>query len=209
GGGRRRDGPGGAARGRVPRAGGDRRGLGAGADGAGLAGGGAGAAARRCAQRGDRDLARAAAGTPGRGRPARQRVGVGERSGGGGAFVSIRLAAALRAGAPAAAGRRPRRAGAPEGGARRGARIGLRAAGVPGTVGGDDAAARNQLAYLPWGVGPARTLARASGRLWTARARAHGRDGAPGRRSGRHGGEDRWSTRLKLDRPDPPGVCPR
>src|SRR5713226_7603589 len=194
--GRRRDGPGGSARGRVPRAGGDRRGLGPGADGAGLARGGAGAAARRCARHGDRDLARAAAGAPGRVRPARQRVGVGERSGGGGASVQIRLASALRAGAPADAGRWPRRAGAQEGVARRDERIGLRAAGVPGTVGGDDAAARSQLAYLPWCVGPARTLARASGRLWTARARAHGRDGAAGRRSGRHGGEDRPSARL-------------
>src|SRR5262249_60736125 len=123
-------------------------------------------------------------------RRARHGGGVGERSGGGGAFVAIRLPSALRGGAPGAAGRRPRRAGAKEGVARRDARIGLRAAGVPGTVGGDDAAARNQLAYLPWGVGPARTLARASGRLWTARARAHGRDGAPGRRAGRHGGAD-------------------
>jgi len=95
----------------------------------------AGARVRRLgARHGDRDVARAAAGTPGRVRPARQRVGVGEGSGGGGALVSIRLASALRAGAPAAAGRRPRRAGAQEGVARRDERIGLRAAGVPGTV---------------------------------------------------------------------------
>ena len=112
---RRRDGAGGSPRGRVPRAGGDRRGLGAGAGGAGLTRGGAGAAARRCARHTGRDVARGAAGAPGRVRPARQRVGVGERSGGGGAFVPIRLASALRAGAPAAAGRRAHRAGAQDG----------------------------------------------------------------------------------------------
>jgi hypothetical protein len=62
---------------------------------------------------------------PGRVRSARQRVGVGQRSGGGGASVQIRLASALRAGAPAAAGRRPRRAGAQEGVARRDERVAL------------------------------------------------------------------------------------
>jgi hypothetical protein len=76
---------------------------------------------------------------------------------------------------------RPRRAGAQEGVARRDERVRLRAAGVPGTVGGDDAAARNKLAYLPWRVGPARPLARASGRVRArgARARTHGLDGPP------------------------------
>ena len=56
-----------------------------------------------------------------------QRVGVGERSGGGGAFVSIRLASALRAGAPAASARRPHRAGAEGGVARRDERADIRA----------------------------------------------------------------------------------
>ena len=43
--------------------------------------------------------------------------------------MPIRLASALRAGSPAAAGRRPRRAGTQEGVARRNTRVGLRAAG--------------------------------------------------------------------------------
>jgi hypothetical protein len=55
-------------------------------------------------------ISRAAAGAPGRVRPARQRVGVGERSGGAGASVQICIASALRAGAAAATERRPRRA---------------------------------------------------------------------------------------------------
>jgi hypothetical protein len=59
---------------------------------------------------------------------------------------------------------------------------------------------------LPWRVDPARTLANPSSRLWTARAQAHGLDGAAGRRSGRHGGEDRQSARLELGGPDAPGV---
>ncbi len=122
----------------------------------------------------------------------------------GGASVPIRLASALRAGA--CGGGAPRRAGAQEGVARRDERVGLRAAGVPGTVGGDDAPARNQPAHRPWRVGPARTLARASGRLWSARARAHSLDGAAGRWSGRRGGEDRQSARLVLGGPDAPRV---
>jgi len=95
---------------------------------------------------------------------------------------------------------------AQEGVARRDTRVGLRAAGIPGTVSGDDAAARNKLADLPWRAGPSRPVARASGRLWTARARAHGLDDAGGRRSGRQGGEDRPSARLELGGPDAPGV---
>src|SRR5260370_23144305 len=186
---RRRDGAR-ASRGRVPHNGRDRRGLGAGAGGAGLARGGAGATARRGARHGDRDLARAAAGAPGRVRPARQRVGVPERSGGGGASVPVRLASALRAGAPAAAGD-GRVALELKRAWRRDARVGVRAAGIPGAVGGDDAAARNKLADWPWGVGPARSLARASDRLWTARARVYGLDGAAGRRVGWPRGEDR------------------
>jgi hypothetical protein len=69
-----------------------------------------------------------------------------------------------------------------------------------------DAAARNQPADLPWRVGPARPMARASGCLWTPWARAHGLDGTAGRRSGRHRGEDRQSARLELGGPDAPGV---
>ncbi len=62
---------------------------------------------------------------------------------------------------------------------------GVRAAGVSGTVGTDDAPARNKLAHLPWRVGPARTLARASGRVRTRAARAHGGAGpGPGRGAG-------------------------
>src|SRR5262245_57666245 len=87
------------------------------------------------------------------------------RSGGAGAFVPIRVASALGAGAPAAAGRRTHRARAQASVARRDARVGLRAAGVFGTSGGDDAEARNQPAHLPWCVGTARPLARASGRV--------------------------------------------
>jgi len=83
---------------------------------------------------------------------------------------------------------------------------GDRAAGVPGTVGGDDAAARNEPAHLPWRVGSPRPLALPSSRLWTARARAHGLDGAAGRRSGWHRGEDRQSACLELGGPDAPGV---
>jgi putative transposase len=110
--GRRRDGAGGSTHRGVLGAGGDRRGLAAGASGAGPTRGGAGAAARRRARHGGRDLARAAAGASGGVRSARQRVGVGERSGGGGAAVPLHLAPALRAGAPAAAERRAHRAGA-------------------------------------------------------------------------------------------------
>jgi hypothetical protein len=64
--------------------------------------------------------------------------------------------------------------------------VSCRATGASGASAGDDAAARNQPADLPWRVGPARTLAHPSSHLWTARARAHGLDGAAGRRSGRH-----------------------
>ena len=64
----------------------------------------------------------------------------------------------------------------------------------------------NQPAHLPWRVGSARPVARASGRLWAGGARAHGLDGAAGRRSGRHGGEDRQSAGLELGGPDAPGV---
>jgi Transposase zinc-binding domain len=62
--GRRRDGAGGSARGRVPRTGGDRRGLGPGAGGAGLSRGCAGAATWLRARHAARDVARAAAGAP-------------------------------------------------------------------------------------------------------------------------------------------------
>jgi hypothetical protein len=55
---------------------------------------GAGAAARRRARHGGRDIARGAAGTPRRLRSARQRVGVGERSGGAGASVPLMRTAA-------------------------------------------------------------------------------------------------------------------
>src|SRR6202795_4234840 len=72
-------------------------------------------------------------------RPARQRVGVGARSGGAGAPGPLCLASALRAGAPAAAERRPRRARAEDGVARRHAGAGVGPAGVPGTLGGEDA----------------------------------------------------------------------
>jgi transposase-like zinc-binding protein len=110
-------------------------------------------------------VALGAAGAPGRVRSARLRVGVGARSGGAGTPVSLCIAPALRAGAPAAAARRPRRAGAEEGVARRHAGAGVRAAGIPGTVGGDDAPAGNQPAHLPWRVGSARAVARARGRV--------------------------------------------
>ena len=113
----------------------------------------AGARVRRLGDARDtpsRDVARAAAGAPGGLRSARQRVGVGERPGGAGASVPIYLASALRAGAAAAAERRPHRAGAEDGVARRHAGAGVRAAGVVGAFGGDDAAAGNQPADLPW-----------------------------------------------------------
>src|SRR6266540_6742460 len=152
----RRDGAGGSARRRVPGAGGDRGGLGAGAGGAGLACGGASAAARRRARHGDRDVARAPASATRGLRSARQRVGASERSGGAGASVPLCLASALCAGAPAAAERRAHRTGAEDAVARRHARAGVRAAGVVGASGGDDAAAGNEPADLPRSVGRAR-----------------------------------------------------
>ncbi len=70
--------------------------------------------------------------------------------------------------------------------------------------GGDDAAAGNEPADLPWPVGRACPLARARGRVRTRGARAHGLDGAAGRRSGGHGGEDRspraWSWAALMHR---------
>jgi hypothetical protein len=116
------------------------------------------------------------------------------------------LPPALGAGAPAAAERRPRRARAEDGVARRYAGAGVRAAGVFGAFGGDDAAARNQPAHLPWRVGSARPVARAGGRVRTDGARAHGLDGAAGRRSGRHRSEARHPAHLDLGGPDAPGV---
>src|SRR6266704_3652857 len=86
------------------------------------------------------------------------------RSGGAGASGPLCLASALGAGAPAAAERRAHRAGAEDGVARRHAGAGVRAAGVVGASGGDDAAAGNEPADLSWSVDRARPLARARGR---------------------------------------------
>src|SRR5262249_58949166 len=108
-------------------------------------------------------------------------------------------------GAPVGVGGGLGRVGVQEGVARRDERAGVRAAGVFGASGGDDTAARSKLADLPWRVSSARPVARASGRLWTAHAGAHGLDGTPGRRSGGYGSEDRQSARLELG-PDAPGV---
>jgi hypothetical protein len=139
-------------------------------------------------------------------RPACQRVGIGARSGGAGAPGPIYLAPAVCAGAAAAAERRPRRARAEDGVARRDTRADLRAAGIPGAPGGDDATAGNQPAHMPWRVGPARPLARASGRVRSGSSRARGLDGAAGPRSGRHRGEAH-SARLDLGGSHAPGVC--
>ena len=88
----------------------------------------------------------------------------------------------------------------------RDAGAGVRATGVPGTLGGDDAAAGDEPAHLPWGAGSARPVARARGRLRARAARTHGRGGAAGRRSGRCRSETH-PARLDLGGSHAPGVC--
>jgi hypothetical protein len=101
---------------------------------------------------------------------------------------------------------RPRRARVEDGLARRHAGAGVRAAGIPGTFGGDDAAAGNQPAHLPRRAGPSRPVARARGRVRARAARAQGRGRAAGRRSGRCQSEAH-PARLDLGRSHAPGVC--
>src|SRR5262249_21558655 len=120
-----------------------------------------------------------------------------------GAAVPIHLAATLRAGADAPPGRRAGGAGAEASVARWDAGAGVRAAGVPGTVGGDDAATGNQLTHLPRGVGPTRPVAGA--RVREVGAGAHGLDGAAGRRSGRKRSEGH-PARLDLGGSHAPGL---
>ena len=72
-------------------------------------------------------------------------------------------------------------------------------------LGGDDAAAGDKPADLPWSVGPACPLARARGRVRTRGARAHGLGAGAGRRRGGHKGEERFA-RLELGGVDAPGV---
>ena len=120
-------------------------------------------------------------------------------------LCQIHLASAVRAGAAAAAERRARRARAEDGVARRHARAGVRAAGIAGASGGDDAAAGNEPADLPRAIGRACPLARARGGVRARGARAHGLGAAAGRRCGRHEGEDRFA-RVDLGRVDAPGV---
>jgi hypothetical protein len=160
-------------------------------------------AARRRARHAEHDVARAAARAPRWLRSARQRVGVGARSGGAGTAVQIHLASALRAGAAAAAERRAHRAGAEDGVARRYARAGVRAAGVVGASRGDDAPAGNEPADLPWSVGSACPLARARGRVRPGRARAHGAAAARGSGRGRRAVH---RARLELGGVAAPGI---
>ena len=98
----------------------------------------------------------------------------GQRTiGRGWASVPLRLAHTLRAGPAAAAERRPHRAGVEASVARRHARANVRAAGVVGASRGDDAAAGDEPADLPWSVGCTRPLARPCGRVRARGGRAH------------------------------------
>src|SRR2546422_294448 len=83
-------------------------------------------------------------------------------------------------------GRRGHAAGAEAGGARRPGRAGVRAAGAAGAAGGDDAAAGDEPADLPWAIGRTGPLARARGRVRTRGARAHGLGAGGGRRRRGH-----------------------
>jgi hypothetical protein len=71
--------------------------------------------------------------------------------------------------------------------------------------GGDDAAARNQPAHLPWRLGPARPLARASDRVRARGDRAKADGGSAGRRS-RGPRREEQSAGLELGGLDAPGV---
>jgi len=123
-----------------------------------------------------------------------------------GLVTSLARPSALRARAPAVAGRRRRRPGVEAGLARWHTRAGVRAAGVLGAAGGDDAAAGDEPADLSWRVGRTRQLARKSDRVRWGRARGHGLGGTDGSRSGRHKGEEP-AARLDLGGADAPGVC--
>ena len=104
---------------------------------------------------------------------------------------------------PAAAERRARRARAEDGLARRDAGAGVRAAGVVGAPGGDDATAGNEHADFPWLLAP-----RAR---WRERVVAYGRGAeprppVPPLAEGPRAQREARSVRLDLGGPDAPGV---